>query len=69
MDYSVTEETLAVRVTETHDGVAPSWLASARGVTCGSEFSADDAVAALIELLLKTGVLTEDEVADVAVGG
>lgn len=60
---SVTEEELEVHVIENHDGMAPAWVASARGSSCGSEYSLNDAVAALIEQLLKTGVITEDEAA------
>ena len=52
-----------MQVTENHDGVAPTWMASSRGFSCGSEYSTRDAVAALMEKLLKTGVITEDQAA------
>ncbi len=57
----MTDSVLEVVVTEDHRGVGPPWVASARGVSVKSEHSAKDAVAALIEQLLKMGVITHDE--------
>ena len=53
---------LEIKVVQSHDGNTPAWVASARGHSCGSEYSPEDAVAALVELLLKTGAATQDEV-------